>query len=158
MPLLNPSLLALGLTLLTVLGWILLLPPPADGSAPGSAWPSGNGPGRSSPARAGAPWTTSRCATTRTSSSLPRTARGRRPQRPQRGLPGLPRPDRARPSAAGPCSTEFLDHVERNGWSVAVVGAGAEWLPSYEAVGLRPVYLGDEAVLDCTRFSLRART
>lgn len=50
---------------------------------------------------------------------------------------------------------DFLEHVERSGWSVAVVGASAEWLPSYEAVGLRPVYLGDEAVLDCSKFSLK---
>ncbi len=33
---------------------------------------------------------------------------------------------------------DFLEHVERSGWSVAVVGASADWLPSYEAVGLRP--------------------
>ncbi|WP_432563111.1 bifunctional lysylphosphatidylglycerol flippase/synthetase MprF [Kineococcus sp. SYSU DK003] len=51
--------------------------------------------------------------------------------------------------------TDFLDHVEHHGWSVAVVGARAQWLPFYEAVGLRPVYLGDEAVLDCTTFSLK---
>ncbi|WP_432570226.1 bifunctional lysylphosphatidylglycerol flippase/synthetase MprF [Kineococcus sp. SYSU DK005] len=55
----------------------------------------------------------------------------------------------------GELLTEFLDHVERNGWSIAVVGAAADWLPAYEAVGLRPVYLGDEAVLDCTTFSLK---
>ncbi|WP_432510279.1 bifunctional lysylphosphatidylglycerol flippase/synthetase MprF [Kineococcus sp. SYSU DK001] len=59
------------------------------------------------------------------------------------------------PGRHGALLTEFLDHVERNGWSVAVVGAAAPWLPSYEAVGLRPVYLGDEAVLDCSTFSLK---
>ena len=50
--------------------------------------------------------------------------------------------------------TGFLAHAERNGWSVAVVGAGTDWLPLYEATGLRPVYLGDEAVVDCRTFSL----
>ncbi|MEZ0164959.1 bifunctional lysylphosphatidylglycerol flippase/synthetase MprF [Kineococcus sp. LSe6-4] len=55
----------------------------------------------------------------------------------------------------GALLVDFLEHVERSGWSVAVVGASAEWLPSYEAVGLRPVYLGDEAVLDCSTFSLK---
>ncbi|WP_432541644.1 bifunctional lysylphosphatidylglycerol flippase/synthetase MprF [Kineococcus sp. SYSU DK002] len=59
------------------------------------------------------------------------------------------------PRRHGALLTEFLDHVERNGWSVAVVGAAAPWLPLYEAVGLRPVYLGDEAVLDCSTFSLK---
>ncbi|PRY15923.1 bifunctional lysylphosphatidylglycerol flippase/synthetase MprF [Kineococcus rhizosphaerae] len=61
----------------------------------------------------------------------------------------------APPERGGALLTEFLDLVERSGWSVAVVGAGTDWLPSYEAVGLRPVYLGDEAVLDCTKFSLK---
>jgi len=61
------------------------------------------------------------------------------------------------PERRGALLTEFLDHVERHGWSVAVVGAGTEWLPLYEATGLRPVYLGDEAVLDCQTFSLQGK-
>ncbi|MCL1871304.1 MAG: phosphatidylglycerol lysyltransferase domain-containing protein [Promicromonosporaceae bacterium] len=50
--------------------------------------------------------------------------------------------------------SEFLAYVEEHGWSVAVLGARPERLPLYEASGLRPVYLGDEAILDCRDFSL----
>lgn len=43
---------------------------------------------------------------------------------------------------------EFCDYAAGFGWSVAVLGASAEWLPVYEASGLRPVYLGSEAIVD----------
>ncbi|WP_159797486.1 bifunctional lysylphosphatidylglycerol flippase/synthetase MprF [Puerhibacterium puerhi] len=49
---------------------------------------------------------------------------------------------------------DFLDLAGSYGWSVAVVGAGPAWVPVYEASGLRAVYLGDEAVVDCRGFSL----
>ena len=49
---------------------------------------------------------------------------------------------------------EFLDYADDFGWSVAVVGAAADWLPEYESSGLRTVYLGDEAIVDCPTFSL----
>lgn len=49
---------------------------------------------------------------------------------------------------------EFLDYAVDCGWSVAVLGASAQWLPIYEASGLRAVYLGDEAIVDCPGFSL----
>lgn len=49
---------------------------------------------------------------------------------------------------------EFLAFAERYGWSIAVLGASAEWVPVYEASGLRAVYLGDEAVVDCPGFDL----
>ena len=48
----------------------------------------------------------------------------------------------------------FLTFAQREGWSVAVVGASAEWLPLYEAARMRPVYMGDEAVVDCGAFTL----
>ncbi len=48
---------------------------------------------------------------------------------------------------------EFLDYTEDFGWSVAIIGAGQDWLPVYEAAGLRIVYLGDEAIVDCTTFT-----
>ncbi len=48
----------------------------------------------------------------------------------------------------------FLAFAQREGWSVAVVGASAEWLPLYEAAGMRPLYMGDEAVVDCGAFTL----
>lgn len=49
---------------------------------------------------------------------------------------------------------ELLAYADRHGWSVAVLGAGPQWLPIYEACGLRTVYLGDEAVVDCPSFTL----
>lgn len=49
---------------------------------------------------------------------------------------------------------EFLGYAHEFGWSVAVIGASAPWLPVYEASGLRTVYLGDEAIVDCPSFSL----
>lgn len=48
---------------------------------------------------------------------------------------------------------EFLDYIEDHGWSVAVIGAGQDWLGVYESAGLRVVYLGDEAIVDCTTFT-----
>jgi lysyl-tRNA synthetase class 2 len=53
---------------------------------------------------------------------------------------------------------EFLDHADDFGWSVAVVGAAADWLPQYESSGLRTVYLGDEAIVDCPTFTLEGRS
>ena len=50
--------------------------------------------------------------------------------------------------------TEFMAYTESCGWSVAVVGAAQDWLPVYEASGLRGVYLGDEGVVDCQTFTL----
>jgi lysyl-tRNA synthetase class 2 len=52
---------------------------------------------------------------------------------------------------------DFTAFAERHGWSLAVVGASAPWLPFYREVGLRSVYLGDEAILDCTMFTLEGR-
>ena len=49
---------------------------------------------------------------------------------------------------------EFLAHTQEFGWSVSVVAASQEWLPLYEASGLRAAYLGDEAIVDCSQFTL----
>jgi len=49
---------------------------------------------------------------------------------------------------------DFLRYAEGHGWSIAVVAAAEDWLPVYEASGLRSVYLGDEAIVDCREFSL----
>ncbi|GAA4282986.1 hypothetical protein GCM10022261_05170 [Brevibacterium daeguense] len=49
---------------------------------------------------------------------------------------------------------EFMTYAERSGWSVTVLGASPQWLPTYEATGLHGVYLGDEAVVDCRTFTL----
>jgi len=50
--------------------------------------------------------------------------------------------------------TAFMAYAEQFGWSVAVLGAAPHWLPVYEISGLHAVYLGDEALVDCTAFTL----
>jgi lysylphosphatidylglycerol synthetase-like protein (DUF2156 family) len=49
----------------------------------------------------------------------------------------------------------FHRFADDNGWPVAVMGAGDEWLPVYRAAGMRDLYIGDEAVVDCQQFSLQ---
>jgi lysyl-tRNA synthetase class 2 len=61
------------------------------------------------------------------------------------------------PEERGLAWAEFLDFADDFGWSVTVIGAAADWLPDYEASGLRTVYLGDEAIVDCPTFSLEGR-
>ncbi len=48
----------------------------------------------------------------------------------------------------------FRRFVDRNGWGLGVMGAGEQWLPTYQASGMRFVYIGDEAVVDLRQFSL----
>jgi lysylphosphatidylglycerol synthetase-like protein (DUF2156 family)/UDP-2,3-diacylglucosamine pyrophosphatase LpxH len=48
----------------------------------------------------------------------------------------------------------FCQFVDEAGWTVAVLGATPEWLPLYRASGLHELYIGDEAVVDVTRFTL----
>ncbi len=48
----------------------------------------------------------------------------------------------------------FRRFADRNGWTVGVLGAGEEWLPTYRASGMRDLYVGDEAVVDVRRFTL----
>lgn len=52
---------------------------------------------------------------------------------------------------------ELRAHVERHGLGLAVVGAGEETLELWRAVGLRAVYLGDEAIVDTAKVSLEGR-
>ncbi len=64
------------------------------------------------------------------------------------------------PDPIGPSSERahvwdsFRRHVDRHGWSLGVMGASEEWLPTYQASGMRFLYIGDEAVVDTRRFSL----
>lgn len=51
----------------------------------------------------------------------------------------------------------FVRYARDRGWGVAVLAAGEEMGPIYEKLGLRSFYLGDEAVLDPTSFSLDGR-
>ena len=48
---------------------------------------------------------------------------------------------------------DFCAFADANGWSVAVMAA-ARWLPIYQAMGMCAIYLGDEAIVDCTTFTL----
>ncbi|HMC41566.1 MAG TPA: phosphatidylglycerol lysyltransferase domain-containing protein, partial [Acidimicrobiales bacterium] len=48
----------------------------------------------------------------------------------------------------------FRRFADGQGWTLAVLGAGEEWLPVYRASGMHDMYAGDEGVVDVTRFSL----
>jgi lysylphosphatidylglycerol synthetase-like protein (DUF2156 family) len=48
----------------------------------------------------------------------------------------------------------FRRFADQHGWTLAVLGAGEEWLPIYRATGMHDLYVGDEGVVDTTRFSL----
>jgi len=48
----------------------------------------------------------------------------------------------------------FRAYAETRGWTIGVMAAGAEWLPTYHAAGLHYLYLGDEAIVNCATFSL----
>jgi lysylphosphatidylglycerol synthetase-like protein (DUF2156 family) len=51
--------------------------------------------------------------------------------------------------------TSFRLFADGNGWTVAVLGAGAPFLPTYEMTGMRSLYVGDEAVVEVGGFSLQ---
>ncbi len=48
----------------------------------------------------------------------------------------------------------FRRYVDRHGWGLGVMAAGEAWLPTYQASGMRFLYIGDEAVVDPRQFSL----
>ena len=48
----------------------------------------------------------------------------------------------------------FRAYAETHAWTIGVMAAGEEWLPIYHAAGLHYLYLGDEAIVDCSTFSL----
>jgi lysylphosphatidylglycerol synthetase-like protein (DUF2156 family) len=48
----------------------------------------------------------------------------------------------------------FRRYVDRNGWGLGVMAAGEAWLPTYQASGMRFLYIGDEAIVDPRQFSL----
>jgi len=64
------------------------------------------------------------------------------------------------PDPIGPASERrsawraFRQFADEHGWTVAVMGAGEEWLPIYRATGMRDLYVGDEAIVDARRFNL----
>jgi lysylphosphatidylglycerol synthetase-like protein (DUF2156 family) len=48
----------------------------------------------------------------------------------------------------------FRRFADDRGWSVAVLGAGEEWLGAYRRAGMHDRYIGDEGVVDVRTFSL----
>jgi lysyl-tRNA synthetase class 2 len=51
----------------------------------------------------------------------------------------------------------FRRLARSRGWRVGILGSNAELRPLYRSLGLKPVYLGDEAVVHPARFSLEGR-
>ena len=52
------------------------------------------------------------------------------------------------------CFSAFRTFAEARGWTIGVMGAAEEWLPIYRAAGLHYLYTGDEAIVDCSSFTL----
>jgi lysyl-tRNA synthetase class 2 len=62
-------------------------------------------------------------------------------------------PDDALPALA----TAVCRHSERHGLELAALGASERMLPLWREAGLRTLYVGDEAIVDTTAFSLEGR-
>ncbi|MCU1492952.1 MAG: hypothetical protein JWO62_716, partial [Acidimicrobiaceae bacterium] len=60
-----------------------------------------------------------------------------------------PRHDRATAWA------RFRRFADDHSWTVAVLGAGEAWLPTYRAAGMHELYVGDEAIVDVESFDLQ---
>ncbi|MDA8196472.1 MAG: phosphatidylglycerol lysyltransferase domain-containing protein [Actinomycetota bacterium] len=64
------------------------------------------------------------------------------------------------PDPIGPGATSkqawnaFRSFASNKGWTIAILGAGEEWLATYGAGGLRSIYIGDEAVVEVENFTL----
>jgi lysylphosphatidylglycerol synthetase-like protein (DUF2156 family) len=54
--------------------------------------------------------------------------------------------------------TAFRRFADDHGWSVAILGAGQDWLPVYHRSGMRDLYIGDEGVVDVRSLSLAGGT
>ena len=48
----------------------------------------------------------------------------------------------------------FHRFADGQGWPVAVLGASEDWLPVYRRSGMRDIYVGDEALVDCREVAL----
>ena len=62
-----------------------------------------------------------------------------------------------RVSACPELLRSFVAFGHRHGWRIAAIGVGPDSAATYEAAGLRTVYIGDEAVVDPREFSLEGR-
>jgi lysyl-tRNA synthetase, class II len=61
------------------------------------------------------------------------------------------------PEEAATAVGAFLEHARSRGWHVVVLGASGRFLASYREHGLRPLYHGDEAIVDVAAFGLAGR-
>jgi lysyl-tRNA synthetase class 2 len=55
-------------------------------------------------------------------------------------------------------SSAFLGLCARLGWRPAIIGVREDRLPLYLDIGLRSIYIGDEAIIDVLQFDLVGRT
>jgi lysyl-tRNA synthetase, class II len=60
-------------------------------------------------------------------------------------------------TAAPALLADFARYCHAHAWRVAVLGVAREHLADWQAVGLRTIYIGDEAVVQPARFSLEGR-
>ncbi|MCU1346854.1 MAG: hypothetical protein JWL70_3120, partial [Acidimicrobiia bacterium] len=50
--------------------------------------------------------------------------------------------------------SRFRHLADEQGWILAVLGVGDDWLPVYRSSGMHDLYVGDEGLVDVRRFSL----
>ena len=111
--------------------------------------------GASSSATGATRWRISRCAATSRTSST-RSARASSPTEPSaasRSSPAIPSETAATPALLA----DFARHCHAHAWRVAALGVARAHLADWHAVGLRTIYVGDEAVVHPARFSLEGR-
>ena len=54
--------------------------------------------------------------------------------------------------------SDVMDMAQANSWAPSVLAASQSWLPVYRASGLVDHYIGDEAIVDCTTFTLKGKS
>ena len=54
--------------------------------------------------------------------------------------------------------SDVMDLAQSNNWAPSVLAASESWLPVYRAAGLVDHYIGDEAIVDCSTFSLKGKS
>lgn len=54
--------------------------------------------------------------------------------------------------------TQFMAFAQSNGWTITILGASEQWLDLYQSFDLHPVYLGEEAIIDASTFTLEGPT
>jgi lysyl-tRNA synthetase class 2 len=54
--------------------------------------------------------------------------------------------------------SDVMDMAQANTWAPSVLAASQSWLPVYRAAGLVDHYIGDEAIVDCSTFTLKGKS